>query len=46
MAKPSAEETKDANRLMETVGVSDHVSRNFGYYHGQLRILDIDSPTS
>jgi hypothetical protein len=43
---PSAEETKDANRLMEAVGVRAHVSRNVGYYHGQLRILDIDSPTS
>ena len=44
IVKPSAAETEDANRIMEAVGVRDHVSRNFGYYHRKLRILDIDSP--
>ena len=44
VATPSAEETKAAKKIMEAVGVSDRVSRNFGYFQGKLRILDIDSP--
>jgi len=46
VAKPSAEETEAAKRIMEAVGVSDHVGRNVGYYRGKLRILDIDSPVN
>jgi hypothetical protein len=42
--RPTAEETEAAKRIMEAVQVSDHVPRNFGYFQGQLRILDIDSP--
>jgi hypothetical protein len=45
IAKPSAEETVEANRIIEKVGVlHDHLTRNFGYYQGRLRILDLDSP--
>jgi hypothetical protein len=45
VAKPSAEETMEANRIIEKVGVlHDHLTRNFGYYQGRLRILDLDSP--
>jgi DNA adenine methylase len=36
--------------MLKTIGVNDYVgdyaARNFGYYHGKLRILDIDSPTT
>ena len=49
-AKPinhsTSKETTLALRIMNAVGVNDHVARNFGYYQGQLRILDIDSPTA
>jgi hypothetical protein len=42
--RPSAEETEVATKIMEAVGVRDHIPRNFGYYHRKLRLLDIDSP--
>lgn len=41
--KPSADENKLAEQIMQTVGVLDHIPRNFGYYGGKLRILDVDS---
>ena len=41
---PTVEERAAAKKIMETVRVSDHVPRNFGYYQGELRILDVDSP--
>jgi hypothetical protein len=43
---PTRPESLEALQIMESVGVKhDHVARNFGYYKGELRILDIDSPT-
>jgi hypothetical protein len=45
---PTPEETNETNEIMKTIGVNDfvgnYVTRNFGYYHDKLRILDIDSP--
>lgn len=42
---PTMKQQVEAERIMKVLQVAhDHVSRNFGYYHGQLRILDIDSP--
>ena len=41
---PNVTELEEAKKIMEAVGVSDHVGRNIGYYEGKLRILDIDSP--
>jgi hypothetical protein len=31
---------------MDAFGVSDHVTRNFGYFQGQLQILELDSPVA
>ena len=44
IVSPTPEETAKANQIMKELGVTDHVSRNFGYFQGQLRILDLDSP--
>src|SRR5271157_3710592 len=41
--KPSLDENKLAEQIMQNVGVLDHIPRNFGYYGGKLRILDVDS---
>jgi hypothetical protein len=41
--KPLADENKLAEQIMRTVGVLDHIPRNFGYYQGKLRILDVDA---
>jgi len=44
IVSPTPEETAKANQIMKELGVTDHVPRNFGYFQGQLRILDLDSP--
>ena len=44
IVSPTPEETAKANQIMKELGVTDHVLRNFGYFQGQLRILDLDSP--
>ena len=42
---PTAKQYAAAKKIIAKVGVHhDHVARNFGYYQGKLRILDIDSP--
>jgi hypothetical protein len=43
---PTPKQCDEAKRIIEAVGVlHDHVTRNFGYYRGSLRILDVDSPS-
>ena len=43
--EPNMSEQALAEKIMDTLQVAhDHITRNFGYYNNQFRILDIDSP--